>query len=176
MEVFQALQKHRVGSELRTGSFNPKIKKDQPRNPAPRSSAHVKARIILPWLTKLRFGTGILERVWPPLKPLIGAGPKCTISVCLALQMLIFPEIVGICARITGRTHLQKHLRIGFAPTPHWFTPGSRFFLHMVVSGNGHGVCFTQTPICTWKWFDPNSWQEQNIHTGDPKLRNFKSS
>lgn len=110
------MQKHRLGSELKTDDFNPKIKKDQPRNPAPRSSAHVKAGSILPWLTKVRFGTSILERVWPPLETLIGAGPKCTISVCLALQMLIFPEIVGICARITRRTHLQKHLRIGYAP------------------------------------------------------------
>ena len=28
--------------------------------------AHVKAEILLPWLTKIRFETSIYKRVWPP--------------------------------------------------------------------------------------------------------------
>ena len=31
--------------------------------------ARVKAEILLPWPTELRFETGIFKRVWPPLQP-----------------------------------------------------------------------------------------------------------
>jgi hypothetical protein len=51
---------------IETTEFN-QPKRDQPWNPTPWSSAHVKAEILLPCLAKLHFESGIFKCVWPPL-------------------------------------------------------------------------------------------------------------
>lgn len=61
--------------------------RNQPRNPTPRSEAHVKAEIYFTmgyqtpfWNRQCQF-----KRLWPPLEILIGA-LLYTVSVCLALE------------------------------------------------------------------------------------------
>ena len=125
---------------------------------------------------KLRFGTGILEREASPWNSHWCRSSMPYICMSSSADAHFFPEIVGICARITRRTYLEKHLSIRSALTPHWFTPGSRFFLHMVLSGNGHACLLLSYRNLYMIWFDPNSWQEQNIHSGGQKLQNMKSS
>ena len=85
--------------ELKKDGFNPK-KGDQPWNQALQGLAHVKAKILLPWPTNVHFGSGILERVWPPLQALV-RWCEWVLHV-LASVSASFPKI-NSCASCLGR-------------------------------------------------------------------------